>query len=397
MFHFGQKFRRLRNKLRWRKARKRGKTLRLRVGNIAGFLHCLNTLNIPYVVLRWFDEVPLTITEEEECFEDIDFLIDHTRLEEVVELSSRHPGKIKCDFYSPTGKRGTGYKKMPYYPPVMSWEILASRKIYQDNFYVPSPEVHFKSLAYHLTYHKATSSGIPSGTDTFPECLPAKRPYRELLEQLGDSIQLDLPKPYTLTRLHHYLQHQGWGMPYDLMTRWPKEKEWMLYTAKQEEKIFRPHAERDPNLVVFLLRADATKDKEIMDSTVALVKKHFNILKTVQLDEAMTVRILRSVRGGNWMENRGTELIPPTVALVCRDEAPEAFAPDDPRRKKYPLINNAKVLYKNDIRDTINLKFPSSKHKRIVLHASDNAMEAQHHLQAVFGPQYPSVCEELRC
>ncbi len=397
MFNFGQKFRHFSHKQRWRKARKRGKTLRLRVGNLSSFFHNLNTREIPYTVLRWFDEVPRSIAQEEQCIEDIDFLIDHTRLDEVVELASQHHGNIKCDFYSPTGKRGTGFKKMPYYPPVMAWEILSNREIYDDNFYVPPADLHFKSLAYHLTYHKATTSGIPSGTDDFPVSLPAKRPYQELLERLGDSLQIELPKPYTLIGLHRYLQQHDWGMPYDLMVRWPKEKGWMRYLAEQEEEIFRPYAENDPDLIVFMLRSDATESKEIREATIALIEEHFSILKTVPLDEAMASRTLRSTRGGNWMEHNGTETIPPTVVLVCRDDTPEIFALNDPRRKKYPLISNAKVLYKNDIRETINQKFSGNGHKRAVLHASDNAMEAQHHLQAVYGDQYPAICNELRC
>lgn len=396
MFNLGQKFRHFSHKRRWRKARKRGKTLRLTVGNLASFFHNLNTRGIPYTVLRWFDEVPQSIAQEESYTEDIDFLIDHTRLNEVIELASQHPGNIKCDFYSPTGKRGTGFKKMPYYPPVMAWEILNSREIYNNYFYVPSPELHFKSLAYHLTYHKATTSGIPSGTDAFPVSLPAKRPYQELLEKLGDTLRIDLPKPYTLLGLHQYLQQQEWGMPYDLMVRWPKEKEWMRYLAEQEEEFFRPYAESDPDLIIFMLRSDATESQEICDATIALIAEQFSILRTVQLDEAMTSRTLRSTRGGNWMENNGTETISPTVALVCRDNTPEIFAQNDPRRKKYPLISNAKVLLKNEIRDTINQQFPGNGHKRIVLHASDNAMEAQHHLQAVYGEHYPSICKELR-
>lgn len=94
------------------------------------------------------------------------------------------------------------------------------------------------------------------------------------------------------------------------------------------------------------------------------------------------------------MEHGGTVLIPPTLALVCRDDTPEPFAADDSRRRKYPLISNAKVLSKNNIRDTINQRFLGSS-KRIVLHASDNKLETQHHLQVIYGEKYPAICAEL--
>lgn len=395
MLNLIQKYRHLRISLRWRKARKRKKTLRLRVGNIASFLDELNTRDIPYLVLRWFDEVPLTAADEAGCTEDIDFLIDHTRLQEVAEITSRHPGEIKCDFYSPLGKRATGYKNMPYYPPIMANELLETRVLYNNAFYIPCPDLHFKSLAYHLTYHKALNSGIPSGVDSFPDPPSAKRPYRELLEQLGDSLDLPIAKPYTLTALHNYLQKTSWAMPYDLMVRWPQEKQWMRHLASSEEKTFTAYTDKLPELIVFLVRADATAEKAIEDATVEHISKHFKILRSVRLDEDTSQRIMRNVRGGNWIEHRHPVLVPPTLAIICHDDAPLSFEKNDPRRKKYPLITNAKVLYKNDIRNLINKQYPQDRHKRIVLHASDNRMEAQHHLQAVYGDQYPEICETL--
>ena len=95
------------------------------------------------------------------------------------------------------------------------------------------------------------------------------------------------------------------------------------------------------------------------------------------------------------MQHGGNEFIPPTLALICNDESPIPFSRDDPRRRKYPLISNAKVLYKNRIRNEINEYFPSGGSKRIVLHASDNSIEAQHHLEAVYGDAYPEVCDAL--
>ena len=160
----------------WRKARKRGRTLRLRIGNVSKFLEQLNAMGIRYVVLRWFEEVPLDQASEAGFSQDIDFLMEHSRLDEVVRLAAEHPGGIKCDIYSPTGKRATGYKKMPYYPPVLGDEVLEHRVLYQDTFYVPEPDYFFKSLAYHLTYHKGTTSGIPSGTAAFPDCPLGKAP-----------------------------------------------------------------------------------------------------------------------------------------------------------------------------------------------------------------------------
>lgn len=391
-----QKIRLFRANLHWRKARKRGRTLRLRVGNVADFLAHLNEMKIRYVVLRWFDEVPLDAESEVIFEQDVDFLMDHSRLDEVVRLAAEHPGRIKCDIYSPTGKRATGYKKMPYYPPALAYEVLEHRVLYKNKFYVPEPEYFFRSLAYHLTYHKGTASGIPSGTDEFSDELAAKRPYGALLQELGDSVGITaVQKPYTLLNLHRYLRSIEWSMPYDLMVRWPKEKEWMRLLAKGEEAVYKHDAGRLPNLIIFLLRLDGTAEESVKKETIQLIGENFKIIKSVELDDEKSRRVMRSVRGGNWMEHGGNELIPPTCALICYDPSPVSFEEDDPRRRKYPLISNAKVLYKNDIRNTINRRFPSGGSKRIVLHASDNCMEAQHHLEAIYGDAYPEICDVL--
>ena len=396
MLNLLQKIRLIRVQILWRKARKRGRTLRLRVGNVSGFLEQLNARGIRYVVLRWFEEVPLDLASEVRFAEDIDFLMDHSRLDEVVRIASEHPGEIKCDIYSPTGKRATGYKKMPYYPPVLADEVLEHRVLYKNAFYVPASDYFFKSLAYHLTYHKGLTSGIPSGTDSLDGCLSAKRPYRLLLEELGDSVGVtSVPKPYTLLELHSYLRDVEWSMPYDLMVRWPKEKDWMQYLAKHEQQRYLSNADRLPNLIVFLLRSDGTADEDVKDAAMQLVEESFTVLRVVDLDDKKMRRVTRSVRGGNWVEHGGREYVPPTIALICNDESPMPFDSGDPRIRKYPLISNANVLCKNDIREEINRRFPTSGSKRIVLHASDNRLEAQHHLEAVFGDEYQETCDLL--
>lgn len=395
MLQLAAKYRLFRIHLRRRKAKRRGGKLRLRIGNLRGFLHELNQRKIPYVVLRWFEEVPLTPEEEAAYQEDVDFLIDHDRVKELMEVASRHPGLVKCEFYSAAGKSGTASRGLPYYPPQFADEILAKRILYRDEFYIPDPAHHLLSLAFHLTYHKGPSSGIPTGTEAFPDQAGAKRPYGELLQKLATSLGTPLEEPLTLTSLHHYLRAHSWAMPYDLMLRWRREPEWAKHLAAAEEKELFTYAEQLPNLVIFFVRADASGDPVVREATVAMIKEKFDLLKTIPLDEAAVQRVLRSVRGGNWVEHHGRIQVPPALALICNDPNPTPFAPDDPRRKKYPLIDNANALYKNKVRSAINEQFPDDQHKRTVLHASDNTMEAHHHLYYLAGPDYAPLCEEF--
>ena len=83
------------------------------------------------------------------------------------------------------------------------------------------------------------------------------------------------------------------------------------------------------------------------------------------------------------------------MAVICHDEHPVPLAQDDDRRRKYPLITNANVLLKNEFRASLNDRFPQAGHERLLLHATDTALEAQQHLQAVYGNDYPTVCRQL--
>ena len=169
----------------------------------------------------------------------------------------------------------------------------------------------------------------------------------------------------------------------------------MQFLAKHEEQRYLFNANRLPNLIIFLLRLDGTADEDVKSATMQSVEENFKILRVVDLDDSKIRRVTRFVRGGNWLEHGGREYVPPTVALICNDQSPIPFDSADQRVRKYPLISNANVLCKNDIRDEINRRFPTSGSKRIVLHASDNKLEAQHHLEAVFGDEYQEICDLL--
>jgi len=378
-------FRHLCLRWKWNRARRKGRTLRLRLGHFCEFFSALNEAGIPYVVLRWFDEVPLTPEAERGAVHDIDFLVDAKRLEEIIALASKFPGPVKCDFYSPTGRRATAFKKMPYYPPVFAEEILSNRELARNSFFVPTPDLHFKSLAFHLLYHKGAASGIPSGAETPTEANPV-RSYASLLEQMGRELNIPIERPYTLLKLHDYLKAVEWSMPHDLMVRWPQQHDWLRWLARHEENLVRPFAEQMPNLIVFLLRADAV-EPGMESKAVELLRTKFCLLKIERLDNVQIRRVMRSVRGGNWMEHGKTMLVEPRVALICDDPSPKPVAENDPFRQKYPFVTNENAFFKNEVRAQLNGLFPA-RPKRVAIHGSDNALEAQHYLLAIYGPRY---------
>ena len=377
-------------KLKWRGVRKRGHTLRLRIGNAPKFFAALNAADIRYVVLRWFDEVPLGDASTHN--RDVDLLAESARLADIVRIAASCPGGIKCDLYTNTGKLGTAYKRFPYYPPVLAEEILSARESFSETFFVPAPALHFKSLAYHLVYHKGAASGIPTGTE-IPTDAHSRRSYQYFIEMLGEKLGVGLKRPYTLLALHEHLKSIEWSMPHDLMVRWPQQHDWMHRLARHEEKPFEAFACALPDVIVFLSRADAA-ETAMEARALELLRSRFRVLKMEPLDAAQIRRVMHSVRGGNWVEHREGIIIEPRVAWVCHDPQPQPVPENDPLRRKYPLVQNQNVFFKNEIRDRLNELFPAQP-KRIAIHGSDNAMETQHYLHAIYGGRHADICDEL--
>jgi len=217
----------------WRRKARKKSTARLMITDVPGFLQKLEQRGIRSVVLRWPDEVPQSASAEKVCTEDVDLLIDGNGLDCAIEIAAGQPGKIKCDLYTSTGHRGTTYRKMPYYPPVLADRILSHRECYNSSFHIPDPLTHFCSLAFHLVYHKGLESGIPSGCHL--ETSPApKRDYGKLLEGLACAAGIPLEAPTSLFQLHQLLKKHDWEMPPDLLVRWPKQTDWHRWLLKQQ-------------------------------------------------------------------------------------------------------------------------------------------------------------------
>lgn len=386
----------LRIEARRRKSKKRGGKLKLKIGNVPGFFRSLDEAGVEYVVLRWFEEVPLTPAGEKKTTNDIDILFQHSDLKKVIRIGSKFPGNVLTEFYSVSGKKGTAARGFPYYPPVLAAQILSSRIRYKDTFYIPSPREHFQSLCYHLVYHKGYESGLPVNASTPPKD-KGKRHYEDLLMELADKEGVTLEKPVTLESLHRYLVASGWTMPYDQKQRWKGcQKEWMDHLCKLEEEEDFTYAKQLPGLIVFVIRADASVPPEVREATIRKIKNYFTVEEIIPLSQEDQDRASLNIRGGNWLEHGGKTFVPPTVALVCFDPTPKPFTKDHPDYRKNPHITNANVLLKNLIREEINEEFPTGGKKRTVLHSSDNTMEGHHHLLYVLGKDhYPEFCRNL--
>lgn len=380
---------------KWQRRRRRRKNINLRAGNLKGLFKSFDEHNIRYVVLRWFDEVPLTPQEEDNfnLDNDIDILIDTEDIRLLADIASRHPGNIRCDLYSLTGRRGMSFAKIPYYPPALASIILSTSQRYHEAFCVPEPLAHFSSLVFHLVYHKGINSGIPSGCH-LQSCPNPKRPYGRFIMQLARSLNVKIETPFTLLSLHQYLKQCDWEMPYDLLERWLEQTELHKVILQRETDILRPWAEKLPGLAVFFIRQDLIEYNKT-DEVSRMLEEKFVILKTVSLTQQQTDTVIRKVRGGNWVAHNGTWVIPPKVAVICYDHNPVPVRQTDLEKIRiYPKVENENIFHKHEIRKRL-AEADNTPSQVFGIHGSDNACEAQHMLRAIYAENTSEVNQKI--
>lgn len=371
-------------------------TVRFKITELPDFYQHLNSQGIPYVVLRWADDVPMTAKEEAENYHDVDHLIDHSYIRSIMKFAATRPGKIKCDFYSSSGRSGTSYKGMPYYMPIHARQILAQRVLDKRGFYRPSAEDEFFAYAYHLCYHKGHRSGIPTGLGIPHEKSPA-RDYHLGLLSMAENLGISLPNNITLIKLHKFLIENGWAMSNDLMVRWPDPHPVLVALMDLEEKASKLDLEAAKRLTVFILRDDCDLPK-LQEAALTLISDRFTILEKIDMDEDAQNRTMRMTRGGNWVEKYKSDPVKPIIAIIClnSDEAGPLPVSMSAAKlsKRYPHLENTDILIKRVIRERINQISPLT-HDRIGVHATDNPLDAVETLRAVLGKDYKAFIQRV--
>lgn len=341
-------------------------------------------MEIPLVVLRWWDVVPLTAEQKKQYKDDVDCLIDENQIWPIIKLAAKHPGGIKVDLYGICGRNGTSYKGFPYYPPTLAQKIYQSR-IWHNGFFIPSGEKYKLSFIYHVVYHKGTDAGLSFDHAGAPE--QSNKFHREL-SRLGESDLSVKTAGLSLLELHQYLKAQGWSMPVDLMSRWNGNKEVIARFKQREEAELSKLARELKGLVVFIIREDAYIGDAVKLIRSMLAEK-FNILSEQRLSASQSDAIMHNTRGGNWIEKRKALPTKPTELWVCKPKTKTVYVSRKMNRK-YPLIDNFEVLIKREIRQKVN---ELDDVKRVVIHASDNDIESAIIFNSAFNEK---VDDELR-
>ena len=349
---------------------------------VASFFASLNSQDISYAILRWFEDLPAI-----EPGEDIDMLVADADIEKVEALIQKHPGIIPCDIYTTTGLPGTAYKNMAYYPPQLAEQILARSTKIKDTFLVPDPKIHFYSLAYHAIYHKGQKSGIPPSVAE--EVTKEKNPeheYSQILEDLAKS--LDFEVEITLKDLDRFLASIDWRPSEDTLARLDSSEIWLDSSKDRSSSL--PDISEIAGLAVFFVRQKALELN--LGSTISdlLIKEGFNIIDTTILDPEAARRVKYQVRGGNWGRGPWSESGgDPAMVIVAVDLMPQK--PTQKELAKQPHLSNSRITVKDKIRDAVNQTLAKEKQCNTV-HSSDNEREAWNYLEIAV----PDKCEAIK-
>lgn len=372
---------------KWKRRAHHRQRPHVKIGNLTGFFRQLNALGVKYVVLRWFECVPLTLDEERKYAGvggDVDILADAEDLLKLCRAVACHPGRIKLDLHSNRLVLGTDIKRYTYYPPVLCRDLLESR--IQDpkgEFFRPDDRRYLYSLAYHLVYHKGLPSGLPTGFPDLPR-QPKESDRHDpeaTLRELAAAIGEELPTELTMFHLHLWLKQRGWNMPLDLLLRWPKQHPMLERLYRYEREKLRKDLGGQQNLCVYLLREDAIK-ANATEAILAEIGTNYRILDTVTFTHEQQDRVIRRTRGGNWTKRKQMRLFLPEMAVICQAKVPftpiddEAVMAGDQKRK------NPHILFKHAMRNKLAAAFPEADD---FVHGSDNDIESMEYIEAIYG------------
>ncbi len=356
---------------RWRKKLKADKGFSLRLRNPTGFIQGLARENVPYVVLRWYHEVPQVLARE--LADDIDILVQHGSLPGIAAAMplfnfGRKASKVKFDIYSDSGRSGLSYRNMPYYPPVRARHLLDTRVPDPRGWYRIAPQHYLPALVYHLTYHKRQNSGLrlqPGDSDA--SRLPAKKDYRQRLLAEAAREGAPLPALDSLVEAHHWLHRQGWAMPFDLIRRWPDQDAWLAHLFSLESARLQAAAAAVPDNLVVLVTRQETAEHQHEQTIIDMLSRHGTVLTRTALTNAQRQQLLWWARGGNWLAAKQYALSAPGTAITCL------------------LPADAAAAIKLDLR-----KLLSRHHgKHNWLHGTDDLVEALYYQQLMTGDGYP--------
>ena len=339
---------------------------------LENFFQELNTKNISYCILRWFDNLP-DIEENE----DVDILVDDKDLNKVYSIIERKPGIIPFDIYSKTGISGSDFNHLPYYVYSLAESALKNTRLYKSAYKVPTMENYFYLLAYHVVFHKGEESGLPSKQYKVTPANKSDHDYLYHLKAILTEANIDF-NDFTLEGLHSYLEIKGYAPPLDTQYKLSLHNHYLkayLDDVHHQSELLN----KFEGLVCFVIREKIIEAGLLEDVEKFIQKEGFAVIRIIRIDESLKNVFTKQVRGGNW--NQGpwpSNAGEPSVIVVAFDVLP--VKPDSHDHKQHPGLTNKRILNKNRIRKSLNKLLPKKSDWCNGIHSSDNEIQAVEYL-----------------
>lgn len=346
------------------------------------FFRRLEKRGVRYSVLRWPELLPDPPPDR-----DIDLLVHDDGLDAVEAMFAEEPGTIAFDVYSTSGRRGTDWRHMAYFPPPLARRMLERTRRTEHGIRIPSPRDRFHSVAFHVVYHKGDAAGLPRSRGEAPRATP-KHDYAGRLARLaaeaGEDVEL------TLEALDAHLGKVGWRPPPDMLERLAEYTPWL-------ETRLPALAHADPGewkgLAVFFVRERGHERGLAREVVERFARAGFTILRRRALSPDERRRVRARIRGGNW--EQGPWPAPgggPAYIIVAYDLLP--LPPDPEQRSERPTLDNARLLVKHAVRDALNARYPVSERCNLI-HSSDHSREALVYLRTTMPGEVGAIRAEI--
>lgn len=350
---------------RWKKKLKSDKGFTVRIKQPKVFIKRLEALGVPYVVLRWYCNLP-TVLAGDAGNEDIDILVAHGYMLYIAAAVpifnfGKKSNKVRFDIYSDSGRSGLSYRKMPYYPPVRAWQILATRVKDERGWYKIAPAIYLQALVYHLTYHKGPGFGLPIVSGEPTSVIP-KKDYSKYLQDEAEAYSIGVPKFDSLITAHQWLCNEGWSIPFDLIQRWSEQNDWMQYLYNYNLSLIKEssyYRNLGGKSVVFVLRSE-THIFNCKEFILDKLRDSSDEIEFFELDDACKNNLMWWTRGGNWLDYKTYALSRPLLLVKCE-------------------LKSDAVNLKEELRKSLSEKYG----KKNWLHSSDDIYEAAYNLMVL--------------
>lgn len=341
---------------------------------VESFFFKLRDLDVSYVVLRWFENLP-----EMQAGEDIDFLVADEDVSKFLNLlDRRNKSGIPVDIYTPSGIHNTLWNQVAYFPNQMSNAILESRAENSRGISVPNHYWHAVSLAYHVVYHKGYDSGLASSSGTVRTSGHVDHDYDQAIRSAMDKIGVKL-RTTNLDELEDFIREQGCQPPFHLEEFISRRNE---FVHESLTKRLRCKDEFFHSLAVFMVREKAKE--RVGEIREILINDGFEVVIDAALDSDEVERVVPLSRGGNWgrgpFAKSGGK---PSHVFVTLDVFPQPPRETDLEAELF--IGNRRVsVTKEKIRQSIwdSLSYIDRFNP---LHSIDNGLGVKEFLIGLFG------------